>query len=169
MKRAIILLAILALGGVSAFAQQKTRGEALKQEVQLGRGMSLIAPGLIQVGAETNFFLLLADEISLTTEQQAALEAITYEFQKYGIQKQADLRVADAELERLLTRENIDLGSVRAKIREAEAVATEVKIRKIEALLKAINALVHEQHLKIVTLYREPPPPKPRLQTERVQ
>ena len=168
MKRIFIALAVLMLASVTTIAQQKPHSETKKQEVQLGRGMSLIAPGLIQIGEETNFFLQLADQIRLTEKQRATLEEIVYEFQRYSIQRMADVNVGDAELERLLTRDSIDLDAVRAKIKEIEAVTADVKIRKIESILKAVNTLTHEQHLKIVTVYLEPPAPKIRPQTERI-
>jgi Spy/CpxP family protein refolding chaperone len=138
MRSLILIFAILLLGGNSAFAQNKPHGEPPKQEVQLGRGMSLIAPGLMQVGVETNFFLRLADQLQLADKQRVALEEIAFEYQKYSVQRLADRDVADAELQRLLTRDNIDLDAVRAKVREAEAITTDVKIRMIEALLTAV-------------------------------
>ena len=168
MQRSLFIVLMLALGSSLVLAQQRPRQETRKQEIQLGSGMSLIAPGLIQIGSETNLFLTLAEQIGLTNEQRKALEAIAWDFQKFSVQRMADLNVAEAELERLLTRENIDLEAVRAKIREAESIATDVKIRKVEALLKALNTLTHEQHLKIVTLYREPAAPKVKPQGERI-
>lgn len=168
MRRPILALAVLLLSSVFTFAQNKPAGEQPKHEVQLGRGMSLIAPGLMQAGLETNFFLQIADQIQLTEKQRAALAEIAYEFHKYSVQKLADRDVTDAELQRLLTRDNIDLDAVRAKVREAEEIETGVKIRMIEAVLKAINALTHEQHLKIVTLSREAPAPRLRAPAERI-
>ncbi|MGE0883413.1 MAG: Spy/CpxP family protein refolding chaperone [Blastocatellales bacterium] len=162
MKRPVLVFAILLLGSVSAFAQHKPSGEPPKQEVQLGRGMSLIAPGLMQVGMETNFFLRLADQLQLADKQRAALEEVAYEYQKYSVQRLADRDVADAELQRLLTRDNIDLDAVRAKVREAEAITTDVKLRMIEAVLKAVTTLTHEQHLKVMILIQELPTPKER-------
>lgn len=168
MRQLIFTVMVLALGSSWAFAQQRPHQETRKQEIQLGSGMSLIAPGLIQIGSETNLFLTLAEQIGLTNEQRKALEAIAWDFQKFSVQRMADLNVAEAELERLLTRENIDLDAVRAKVREAESMATDVKIRKVEALLKAINTLTHEQHLKIVTLYQEPVAPQTKPQLKRI-
>lgn len=168
MRSLILAFAILQLGGISAFAQNKPPGGPSKQEVQLGRGMSLIAPGLIQVGLETNFFLRLADQLQLADKQRAALEEITYEYQKLSAQRLADRDVADAELKRLLTRDNIDLDAVRAKVREAEAMTTDVKIRMIEAVLKAVTTLTHEQHLKAITLIQELLAPKERAPAGRI-
>jgi Spy/CpxP family protein refolding chaperone len=98
---------------------------------------------------------------------RAALEAIAYEFQKYNFQRLADLHVAEAELERLLTRDSIDLDAVRAKIRDAEAIGAGIKIRQIESLLKAVNTLTHEQHLKVVILIQELQAPSERAPAER--
>jgi Spy/CpxP family protein refolding chaperone len=168
MRSLILIFAILLLGGNSAFAQNKPHGEPPKQEVQLGRGMSLIAPGLMQVGVETNFFLRLADQLQLADKQRTALEEIASEYQKYSVQRLADRDVADAELQRLLTRDNIDLDAVRAKVREAEAITTDVKIRMIEAVLKAVTTLTHEQHLKVMTLIQELQTPKERPPAGRI-
>jgi hypothetical protein len=57
---------------------------------------------------------------------------------------------------------------VRAKVKESEVILSDVKISRIEAVLKAINTLTHEQHLKIVMLNREAPAPKLRPQAERI-
>lgn len=168
MRRPILTFVILLLGSVSAVAQHRPSGEPPKQEVQLGRGMSLLAPGLMQVGLETNFFLRLADQIQLTDKQRAALEEIAYGYQKYNVQRLADRDVTDAELQRLLTRDNIDLDAVRAKVREAEAITTDVKIRMIEAVLKAVTTLTHEQHLKVMILIQELQPPKERAPSGRI-
>ena len=168
MRRSILVLAMVTFSSVLTFAQQKPPGGPAKQEVQLGRGMSLIAPGLMQLGLETNFFLRLADQLQLADKQRAALEEIVYDYQKYSVQKLADRDVADAELQRLLTRDNIDLDAVRAKVREAEAITTDVKIRMIEAVLKAVTTLTHEQHLKAITLIQELQTPKERPPAGRI-
>ena len=165
MQRFIIFLTILTLSGSLTFAQQKLRTQMPRSQIELGRGMNLITPGLMQIGLDTNFFLLIGDQIRLTEEQRATMEELVFDFQKYSVQKLADLNVADAEMERLLTRENIDLDAVRAKVKESEAINTDIKTRQIESLLKAINTLTHEQHLKIITLVQKlqtaKKPPRP--------
>ena len=153
---------LMVLAGAAAFAQQKPSDSTAREEVQLGRGMSLIAPGLMEVGASTNLFLQLADRIELTPGQRKTLEELFFEAQKYGAQREADLDVADAELRRLLTREQIDLALVRAKIKEMEAIRTDAGVRRIETVLKAIKTLTHEQHLKVMVLAREPAAQQPR-------
>lgn len=155
MQRFIVFVAVLAVSGSLMFAQQKPRSQSPRPHIQLGRGMNLITPGLMQIGLDTNFFLLIGDQVRLTEEQRPALEELVFEFQKYSVQKLADLNVVDAELERLLTRDNIDLDAVRAKVKESEVINTDIKTRQIESLLKAINTLTHEQHLRILTLVQK--------------
>ena len=158
-------MTVLVLSAGKGVAQQKPSPPAPREEVQLGRGMSLIAPSLMELGAKTNFFLQLADRIDLTPGQRKTLEELFFEAQKYGAQREADLDVADAELRRLLTREQIDLASVRAKIKEIEAVRADAGMRRIEMVLKAIKTLTHEQHLKVMVLALEPDAQQPRGQT----
>ena len=160
MRRIIIGLMIVMLTGPAILAQHKNGSERQKQEVQMGRDMVLVTPGLLQIGSETNFFLATAEQIQLTDKQRQTLEEVIYEFQRDSVQRMADLKVAEAELDRLLSREQIDLTAVRAKISESEAITTDLKMFKFESLLKAIKILTHEQHLKILTLVRERPEPE---------
>ena len=151
-------LALLAtFGGAPASGQQRQRAQAPREEIELGRGMSLVAPNLIEIAVRTNMFLDLADRIQLSDEQRKRLEAVLYDFQQYSVQKQADYEVADAELTRLLTRDTVDMTAVRAKVKEVEALNSEVNIKKFESLLKAIGVLTHEQHMKAVTAARALP------------
>lgn len=155
MRRFLVNIMILALTGTPLLAGQTPAAQPTQAQIQVGRGMSLIMPGLMQIGMQTNFFLQLAQEIRMKKEQVSNLEELAFEFQKYGVQKMADLRVSEAELERLLTRDNIGMEAVREKVKEIEAIYSDVKIRQIESLLEAINTLSHEQHLRIVTLVQE--------------
>ena len=158
------VVVLITLAGTAAFAQQRPSEKTPREKVQLGRGMSLIAPGLMEVAVRTNLFLQLADQIELTPEQRKTLEELFFETQKYVAQREADLDVADAELRRLLTREQIDLALVRAKVKEIESIRTDAGVKRIEAVLKAINTLTHEQHLKVMVLAREPGQQQPRNQ-----
>lgn len=140
--------------------QQKPQQEAAKrEEVELGRGMSLIAPGLMEISARSKLFLGIAEKIGLRDDQRKVLEELYFEVQRYLAQREADLDVADAELKRLMTRERIDLVAVRAKMKEIEAIRTDADIRRIETLLKSINVLDHGQHLKAIIAMQAPSAP----------
>ena len=94
---AVVVLALLAaLTGVPARGQQGPRGEARREQIELGRGMSMVAPSLLEVAVRTNLFLQLADRVQMTEGQKSKLEEIMIVFQRLAVQKQADYDVADA-------------------------------------------------------------------------
>lgn len=149
--RRLLAVALLAFAGAAALAP------AAEPERKWPAGaalMSTLTPGLLQTAEETVFFLRIGADLALGESQHAALLQIAYEFEKQRLQKIADMNVADAELDRLLTRDAIDLEAVRAKVRESAAIAAAMKMVQIESLLRAVKILTHEQHLKVILLRR---------------
>lgn len=150
LQRFFVGVSIFILFGVIAVAQPKQRSDAARQEIQIGRGMTMITADLLEIGAQTKLFLRFTDQINLTVEQKKKLEELYYQFQKSGVQQEADLDVADAQLRRLLTGDSVDLTAVRAKVKELEAIRAAATMKRIEILLQALNTLTHEQHLRVM-------------------
>lgn len=132
----------------------------------MGKGMGMITPGLMEVGVQTKLFLSIADRIKITEAQKAQITEIAYQFQKIAGEKKADLAVAEAELQRTLSREPIDLTQIKAKLKEIQSLEADVEYVGIESLLKAIKVLTHEQHLLIMTLVTSPAPKQPKWQSQ---
>lgn len=153
-KTMVAILAVLIATGSQTFGQQPSARQS-RQEVQLGNGMSVMTPGLLEIGSKTKLFLVFGDKIPLTMEQRKKLESLYFRLQMYSVQREADFEVAGAELKRLLTRNNVDLGEVKAKVKEIGDIRVDVDIKKIETLLQAINALTHEQHTQVILLARD--------------
>ena len=149
-KRFFAVAYMVLLFGVIAVAQQKPRNDSAKQEIQIGRGMTMITADLLEIGAQTKLFLRFTEQINFTIEQKKKLEELYYQFQKSGAQQEADLDVADAQLRRLLTGDSVDLTAVRAKVKEIEAIRAAATMKRIEILLQALNTLTHEQHLRVM-------------------
>lgn len=150
----LIIVALVVLSATSAMSQP-TRAMPSPREFELGRGMERINSDLIQIAVKTDLFLQFAERVNLTGAQQKKLEELFFEIQKYRVRRQADLDVADAELKRLLSNEQVDLAAVRSKVREVESIQADVTFQSIEAVLRAINVLTHAQHLKIMLLVRD--------------
>jgi hypothetical protein len=150
-----VVLTTLVLGVCTQAPAQRIRGIPLERKFDVGRGMSSINADLMQIAAQTDFFLRFAREINLTSEQRKKLEEMYFEIQKYSLRREVDLDVADAELRRLVSNDRVDLAAVRSKVKEIEAIQTEATIKKIEAVLQAIAVLTHDQHLKVMLLVRE--------------
>ena len=155
-KTSLMVLALLALVPVAVAQLPEGRRQVPRAKVDLGKGMSPITTGLMQVAANSAFFLQLADQIGLNGEQKKKLEEFYFEAQKFSTLRQADLKVADAELGRLLGSDRVDLVAVRQKVKEIQELQTEETIKGIEATLRAINVLTHEQHIKVLLLLRAP-------------
>ncbi len=153
-RTAVVILAILVVN-FAATAQQKPREKPFAQKLNLGRGMSLISSDLMQIAAQSDFFLQFNEKIDLSVEQRKKLEDLFFEFQKYGLRRQTDLDIVEAELQRLLNNDSIDLAAVRAKVKEIEMLQSEFTITKIETVLLAVNVLTHDQHLKVMLLVRK--------------
>ena len=156
MNRILPLVVVIASAGtvptVAAPADTLPGSSAPMGQVEHAPLMNVITLGLMQVGAESKFLLRIADAIGLDEAQRATLASLLFAFEADKVRREADLRVAEAELNRLLTRENVDLVAVRAKIDEAADIASEGQMQQIEGLLRATAVLSHEQHLRIVTL-----------------
>lgn len=110
---------------------------------------------LMQVAGQSAMFLQFSEQIGLTAEQRKRLEEIYFDIQKFSVRRQADLDIADAELRRLLSNEQVDLDAVRLKLKEFESLRAEETMRSIEAGLQAIGTLRHEQHIKVMLLVRQ--------------
>ena len=117
--------------------------------------MSTMNTDLMQVAGQSAMFLQFSEQIGLTAEQRKRLEEIYFDIQKFSVRRQADLDIADAELRRLLSNEQVDLDAVRLKLKEFESLRAEETMRSIEAGLQAIGTLRHEQHIKVMLLVRQ--------------
>lgn len=154
-RKALIILGLILLLVAIVQGQSNLGNQNNAKQVQLGRGMSIMTTDLMQIAAQSDLFLQFSEKIGLTETQVKKLEGLYLEFQKYDIRRQSDLDVADAELRRLLTNDSVDLNAVRAKVKEIEAIQTDLTMKKIETVLEAIKTLTHDQHLKVMLLVRE--------------
>lgn len=156
---------ILMTIGSTIFGQQARVQAPPAQPTNMGKGMGMITPGLMEIGMQTKFFLAVADRIKMTDEQKEKITEIAYQFQKLAGEKKADLGVAEAELQRMVSREQIDLSQVKVKLSQIKALESDVEYAGIDSVLKAIKVLTHEQHLLILTLVTSPAPEQPKWQT----
>lgn len=154
-RKPTLILGLILLMAAIVPAQSNLRIQSNAKQVELGRGMSIMTADLMQIAAQSDLFLQLTEKIGLTENQVKKLEELYLDFQKYSIRRQSDLDVADAELQRLMTNDSVDLNAVRAKVKEIEAIQTDLTMKKIETVLQSIKTLTHDQHLKVMLFVRE--------------
>lgn len=154
-RKILATLGLIFLAATFVSAQSNLRVQSDQKKVELGRGMSILTADLMQIAAQSDLFLQFSEKVGLTENQVKKLEELYLDFQKFSIRRQSDLDVADAELRRLITNDNVDLNAVRAKVKEIEAIQTDLTMKKIETVLESIKTLTHDQHLKVMLFVRE--------------
>jgi Spy/CpxP family protein refolding chaperone len=95
------------------------------------------------------FFLCCKKELELTDKQVTELESIKMEFQKGRIRKEADLKIAELELEALMHDDDAPIKDIEGKMNAAANLKTEMKLSHIKAFRKAKALLTPEQMEKM--------------------
>lgn len=188
MKRALIGLAVLALigaGGDGLAGQAKgseqhhpgsAHGGTMNRDMMEGMmgqgGMmppdmmgGMMGPMMAPGGPAERPLISLAlhqkDKLGLSDEQVKTLEAIRATFQEDAEKRSASLRRAEAELQELLVSDSVDLAKVEAKLKESEALRTELRLSRIKALEQGKAVLTPEQRKKLKTLASQAADPMP--------
>jgi Spy/CpxP family protein refolding chaperone len=99
-----------------------------------------------------DFYLALADELSLAEEQVRQLQNIRVEFEKNEIMSKARIKIGEVELQELLNQPELDRDKVDAKIREIGEMKIECAINEVHAMLDAREVLTQEQKEKLKKL-----------------
>lgn len=157
LRRAVATALLAMLVPAAVVAQHDERPPASPgKSTFLGDGMGTITPSLMEVATKTNLFLAIADQISLTEAQRREITDIAFRLQRDAGETKGDLGVAQAEFQRMLGRDRIDLEALRTKLAQVRAFETDLEFLTIEALLRAIGVLTHEQHLRVIGLATMP-------------
>jgi hypothetical protein len=95
------------------------------------------------------FILRNRERLGLSAAQVKTLEQLRNDFQKESIRKDADLRVAEMDLNGLLGAEKIDMPKVEAKVREIERLRTDLRLARIRTIQKGKEVLTADQRKKL--------------------
>ncbi len=102
------------------------------------------------------FMLQHRDELELSTVQVENLKRLRASFQREAIRRQADIRVAEMELETLLDAATVDLEQVEAKIRQIEKLRSDRRLARIQTIEKGKAQLTLAQGEKLRILIAKP-------------
>ncbi len=100
---------------------------------------------MMGAGHMQGFFLNQAEELGLDAPQVARLDKLKTESQKAVIRKQADLRVAQLELNELLQDANAKRSNLEAKAKKVEELRSGIRLTEFNARLEARAVLTPEQ------------------------
>jgi len=126
------------------------------QEVsRMALEMSEMAPGLITIAMNTQYFTDLGDDLELTQDQITKLQDLVYESVLEESRLTADLKIATAQIERLLAEPEIDLKMLKQRLEERYHLAAQADFFHIQKGMEAIKVLTHKQHVKSFPIFRK--------------
>lgn len=135
MKKLVLLLAVVVLVGVSVSAY------AMSKKGMPGRGMH----------SEHMMFEKM-QALGLDDKQKETVKALHLKTKKEMIKKQADIEIAQVELKELLGKDPVDLQAAEAKVKQLEALKTDMKMTHIRTREEIKKVLTPEQKKKFATL-----------------
>jgi Spy/CpxP family protein refolding chaperone len=95
----------------------------------------------------------LQEELGLSDEQARQLRQLFSQTMKLRLKQQADLRIAELELQELLEADAVDMGQVEAKLKAIEGLRTQLRLTLIKGHEQAKGVLTPEQRQKLTRLH----------------
>jgi len=89
---------------------------------------------------------MLKEHLKLNDDQVAKLRKIRADYQKEMIKRNANLRVAMLELWEIIDAKNLDMGKAEKKVKELEAMQSDLMLYRIRALQETRKFLTDEQY-----------------------
>lgn len=128
------------------------------QELELSQmelEMSQITPALITVALKTQFFLDLTSDLQITADQTTKLQDLLFQAELSDSRFSADLRIAGAQIERLLAEPKVDLTALQQMLEKRHQLAAQSDFSTLKFVVSAIQILSHEQHIKSIPAFRK--------------
>lgn len=98
-------------------------------------------------------------EIGLTEEQVKKLKAIELDFDRVRIRSEAEIHIAERELQTLVEgEEQADLSKVEAKLKQSEMLEVGLRMSAFKARNEALAVLTPEQRAKGKAAHEKPEP-----------
>lgn len=145
-KVAISIIAALLLASQPAWAEkERGYGKHRGEHGYSSHGMSRHGG----TGQYIRYVLKNQKQIGLSEEQANKLKAIQLEFDKTRIKTEADILVAERELQALVEDYKSDLGAIEAKLKQSEGIEVQLRLAAIKAKRDARAVLTPEQIEKL--------------------
>lgn len=120
-----------------------------------GMGFGQMAFGMAEGRGLGMFRADLMEKIDLTKEQKETIQKILSEHKKDIIKKDADQRLAEVELQEMLSREKPDMGLVKNQIQKIANLKADIQFARIKMQIDLKNVLTDEQKAKIEKLIQD--------------
>ena len=165
----LIALLFLSIAGGAIAAEEKKpaqRDDSSQRMEELGRDFrALLGRWWEYFGGTTaqerqpviSLILRNREKLGLSDDQVKKLEQLRSDFDKESIRNDADIRVAEIDLNNQLLGQSPNLAKVEAKIREIERLRADLRIARIRAIENAKALLTADQRKKLNELLMDQP------------
>lgn len=107
-----------------------------------------------------SFMLEHRDDLGLTPDQVNRLETLRSDFAREAVRREADIRVAEMDLQALLEHDPVDLPKVEAKIREVAQLRADLRVARLRTIEQGKAVLTAEQRSRLQGLLGGPRGPR---------
>jgi len=97
----------------------------------------------------------LADNLELSEDQIDRIREIRYDFEEDGIDRRAELEKAQLEMRKLMDEDDFDRGKIMAQAEKVTTLESEMKLAKIDGMLRALEVLTDKQREELGELRKE--------------
>lgn len=95
------------------------------------------------------------EKLGLSDDQVRRMEQLRSNYEKESIRRDADIRVAEMDLDALLDAPKVDMAKVEAKVREIEKLRGDLRLARIRAIEKGKRLLTPDQRKKLREMLME--------------
>lgn len=142
MKKLAAILAVVSIFAFAALAYGEMGGRGMGAGMMCGCGMD----GMM-MDAEHHMSKIIKG-LNLDEQQKAFMGEMKSRMMKETIRRKADMHIARIELKDLLMQGTVDMNAVEAKVKQLEAMKTEMQLSHIKAMEECKAKLTPEQRKK---------------------
>ncbi len=143
MKKLAAILAAVSIIAFAALAYGDMGGHGMGAGMMCGCGMG----GQMMMDAEHHMSKIIKD-LNLDEQQKAFMGEIKSRMMKETIKRKADMHIAQIELKELLSQDTVDMKAVEEKVKQLEAMKTDMQLSHIKAMEECKAKLTPEQRKK---------------------
>ena len=96
------------------------------------------------------------EKLGLSDDQVRRMEQLRTAYEKESIRRDADIRIAEMDLDALLNAPSVDMAKAEAKVREIEKLRGDLRLARIRAIEKGKELLTQDQRKKLREMLTEP-------------
>jgi Heavy-metal resistance len=148
-----------------AATELRALGAQLQQHMEMGRGPiggmmgpgqgpGLFGPGPASPAERPLISIMLQRraDLGLTPEQVTRLEGLRDGFAREAIRRDADLRIAELDLQALLDQDPLDMTKVETKVREVAQLHADLRITRLRTIEQGKALLTPEQKARLLAV-----------------